>query len=322
MSKKLNDSVMNTNMIGIKIAQARKKANMSQANLAQLLFISPQAVGKWERGESIPDIITLNRLSEILGVDLNYFSERSQSSDNETISNADNNIAGNGEQHEEAVTASRSQIRQLQVNLNAIDLQGSNFAGVSLHNGRFKTTSLRGANFADADLTGSSFETCNAQEANFDGANLTDCNFSITDLTDANFWKTTLVRTTLEISGQGAKFTDVNLVDVNLNKIDLRKTVFEHCSFNGVDFNYCDLRDMCFDGQTFIGVKFNKSALNNVSFKGATLKNVSFILPFSVTNKSYRMMQTICFDGAMMDMPTYAALKGLQAIDLSKVTII
>ena len=47
----------------------------SQAQLAGQLFISPQAVGKWERGESIPDILTIIRLAQILGVDLNYFSD-------------------------------------------------------------------------------------------------------------------------------------------------------------------------------------------------------------------------------------------------------
>ncbi|MBM6753145.1 helix-turn-helix transcriptional regulator, partial [Mediterraneibacter glycyrrhizinilyticus] len=62
-------------MIGERITEARKKKSVSQAGLAELLFISPQAVGKWERGESMPDIITLNRLAEILEVDLNYFSE-------------------------------------------------------------------------------------------------------------------------------------------------------------------------------------------------------------------------------------------------------
>jgi len=67
--------MLNTKMIGNKIAEARKKINISQAQLAQRLFISSQAVGKWERGESMPDIITLNRLAEILVVDLNYFSE-------------------------------------------------------------------------------------------------------------------------------------------------------------------------------------------------------------------------------------------------------
>ena len=71
--------MVNAKMIGNKIAEARKKINISQAQLAERLFISSQAVGKWERGESMPDIITFNRLAEILGVDLNYFSEGSGS---------------------------------------------------------------------------------------------------------------------------------------------------------------------------------------------------------------------------------------------------
>jgi len=70
---------METKMIGIKITEARKKINISQAQLAEKLFISAQAVGKWERGESLPDIITLNRVAQILGVDLNYISENFQS---------------------------------------------------------------------------------------------------------------------------------------------------------------------------------------------------------------------------------------------------
>ena len=67
--------MLTTMIIGNKIAEARKRINISQAHLAERLFISAQAVGKWERGESMPDIITFNRLAEILGVDLNYFSE-------------------------------------------------------------------------------------------------------------------------------------------------------------------------------------------------------------------------------------------------------
>lgn len=67
--------MLNTKMVGNKIAEARKKINISQSELAERLFISAQAVGKWERGESMPDIITFNRLAEVLGADLNYFSE-------------------------------------------------------------------------------------------------------------------------------------------------------------------------------------------------------------------------------------------------------
>src|SRR5688572_33393520 len=70
--------MLNSNSLGQKIATARKKANLSQALLAQQVSISSQAVGKWERGESMPDITTLNRLAEIFGVDLNYFSDSFQ----------------------------------------------------------------------------------------------------------------------------------------------------------------------------------------------------------------------------------------------------
>ena len=105
---------------------------------------------------------------------------------------------------------------------------------------------------------------------------------------------------------------------------DLRKTVFENCTFDGVDFKYCDLRGMCLDGLTFIGVKFENTALNEATFKGATLRNVSFLAPFTWSTwskKYYRAIKTINFDGATMDKLTYAALKGLEA-DLSKVTVI
>jgi len=313
---------MDTKIIGGKIAQARKKMNMSQAKLAQLLFISPQAVGKWERGESIPDIMTINRVADILGVDLNYFSENVQSADDESASKMPTDDTGDTEQTVQNNTNLSGSERQVQINLTAVDLQGSDFANVILHNGKFKASPLRRVDFSGADLTGSSFEVIDAHEANFDGANLTDCNFSVTDLTGASFRNSILVRTDLNMSGQGAKFIDVTLVDVKFSKTDLRKTTFENCAFNGVDFNLCDLRGICFEGLTFTGVKFNKSALNAVSFKEATLRNVSFTLPFSVTNRSYVAMKTICFDGAKMDKLTYAALKGLRTVDLSKVTVI
>lgn len=314
---------MESKIIGSKIANARKAINISQAQLAERLFISPQAVGKWARGESMPDIVTFNRLAEIFGVDLNYFSENFQSADDERAFNKIINNIGDSEQTvRNDANLSRLPERQVPINLTAVNLEESDFAGVILHKGKFKVSPLRGANFAGADLTGTSFEVSDAREANFDGANLTDCYFSIVDLTDTSFHKSILVRTTLSMSGQGAKFIDVNLVNVKLTKTDLKKTIFENCIFNGVDFDYCDLRGICFDGQTFIGVRFDKSALNDVSFKGATLKNVSFTPPFSVTNKSYRAMKTICFDGATMDKLTYASLKGLGVIDLSKVTTI
>ena len=222
----------------------------------------------------------------------------------------------------EAAGLSRSLERQLLINFSASNLPKSDFAGVTAHKGKFEASALRGSDFSGADLTGSSFKASDVREANFDGANLTDCSFYALDLEGASFHRSILVRTNFSTSSlAGAKFIDAKLIDVNLTISDLSKTIFENCIFDGVNFKTSDLTGLCLDGQTFIGVKFGEAALNEVTFRGATLKNVSFTPPWSLTKKYYRAIKTICFDGAMMDKLTYAALKGMEA-DLSKVTVI
>ncbi|MCH5717865.1 pentapeptide repeat-containing protein [Niabella hibiscisoli] len=314
---------MDIKLLGGKIAKARKEKSMSQAQLAQLLFISPQAVGKWERGESIPDIVTIHQLAEILEVDLNYFSENFKSAHEHTrFKSADTNVEDDELVEPGSDDLPRSQDRQLLTNFNGSNLADTDFAGVIAHNSKFKGSALRGSDFTGADLTGSSFMGSDVREANFDGTNLTDCSLAVIDLTGASFNKTVLIRTELSKSVLAdAKFRDVKLIDVKLNMIDLRKTTFENCIFDGVDFTYSDLRGQHLDGLIFTNVKFNKAALNDVTFKGATLTNVSFRPQFALTNKYYKAIKTICFDEAKMDKLTYAALKGIGA-DLSKVTTI
>ena len=46
----------------------RKEAKMTQESLAERLNISRQAVTKWERGQSLPDIQNLKEISNIFGV--------------------------------------------------------------------------------------------------------------------------------------------------------------------------------------------------------------------------------------------------------------
>lgn len=51
---------------GRAIAQLRKRAGLTQSELAEKLGISDKAVSKWERGLSLPDISCLERLAELL----------------------------------------------------------------------------------------------------------------------------------------------------------------------------------------------------------------------------------------------------------------
>ena len=59
------------NQIGANIAAYRKRAGWTQAGLAEKLNYSDKAVSKWERGESVPDVLTLMTLAEKLGVTVN-----------------------------------------------------------------------------------------------------------------------------------------------------------------------------------------------------------------------------------------------------------
>src|SRR5512133_3596442 len=155
---------METKMIGNKIAEARKKTDISQAQLAERLFISPQAVGKWERGESMPDIITLNRLAQMLGVDLNYFSKNFQSVADETTSKLNDGKEDMGQTVLEDANPSRSQERQLLTNFSGSNLTKSDFAGVTARKSKFEGSALRGSDFSAADLTGSTFKASDLRE--------------------------------------------------------------------------------------------------------------------------------------------------------------
>ena len=54
--------------IGINIATHRKHVGLTQAGLAEKLNYSDKAVSKWERGESIPDALTLIQLAELFQI--------------------------------------------------------------------------------------------------------------------------------------------------------------------------------------------------------------------------------------------------------------
>lgn len=70
--------MINTSKLAQRIADARREQSLTQTELASKLGVSAQAVSKWERGISCPDISILDELagaiglslSELLGVDV------------------------------------------------------------------------------------------------------------------------------------------------------------------------------------------------------------------------------------------------------------
>ncbi len=66
----MNDEKLK-HQIGTNIALYRKQSGLTQAGLAEKLNYSDKAISKWERGESIPDVITLWQLAEQFDITVN-----------------------------------------------------------------------------------------------------------------------------------------------------------------------------------------------------------------------------------------------------------
>ena len=56
-----------------KLAAYRKRAGMTQAELAEKLNYSDKSISKWERGDGMPDLLVLCRLADLYDVPLDAF---------------------------------------------------------------------------------------------------------------------------------------------------------------------------------------------------------------------------------------------------------
>lgn len=62
--------------LGKKIKEERIKNNLSQRQLGALLNVTQQAIGKWEKDLSEPDITALKLMADCFKISLDYFFER------------------------------------------------------------------------------------------------------------------------------------------------------------------------------------------------------------------------------------------------------
>ena len=66
----MNDEKLKA-ILGSNIASYRKRERLTQAGLAEKLNYSDKAVSKWERGESMPDVLTLVQIAELFKISVN-----------------------------------------------------------------------------------------------------------------------------------------------------------------------------------------------------------------------------------------------------------
>jgi uncharacterized protein YjbI with pentapeptide repeats len=337
------EPMLNTKMIGNKLAGARKKINISQAQLAEHLFISSQAVGKWERGESMPDIITLNRLAEILDVDLNYFSENFQSAATEitavepSVQQAtelpsgkqdlpagktggklswnmsqgnwiDADFSGLKNLHEKFSSSNMQRCRFSGSDLSGLLLKSNNvdncdFSGSDISNSRIQGSNLGNNIFKDCLLKGTEFSGSNIDRCDFSGANFTGTEFSKSNIYDCNFTGVDFTGMVIKSGG----FSGVVVKSGNFGKNIIEKAVWNRASF--ID---TQIADIVFTG-ALEDCYFENCTFTRVSFQNATLINTFF--------KNNNKLKRIRFIDCKTDRITYEFLKQGKA-DLSGITLL
>ena len=65
-------NTVNSLRISASIRSYRRENSMSQTSFGELFGVSPQAVSKWEREISCPDITLLPEIARVLGVSIAY----------------------------------------------------------------------------------------------------------------------------------------------------------------------------------------------------------------------------------------------------------
>jgi uncharacterized protein YjbI with pentapeptide repeats len=267
-------------MIGNKIAEARKKVNISQAQLAQRLFISSQAVGKWERGESMPDIITFNRLAEILGVDLNYFSEglfptSTEKTPGESLERQTNDLSSTKQRTNRSWDMSRgnwmdadfSGLKNLHEKFSSSNMVRCKFAGSDMSELLLKSNNVLNCDFSDSDFSRSQIQNSNLSNNLFINCLMKGTEFSQTYITDCDFTGADFTGVIIKSGG----FAKNTIADVKWNCTSFIDSHIGDVIFTGT------IQDCSFENCSFTKLIFKNATILNTFFKNKSLKKIQFI---------------------------------------------
>ena len=292
-------------MIGNKIAEARKKISISQAQLAQRLFISSQAVGKWERGESMPDIITFNRLAEILGVDLNYFSENVHSADTEIT--PDESLV-----KQTADLQSGKQTKKLSWDMSHGNWVDADFSGLKNLHEKFSYSNMQSCLFSCSDMSGLLLKSNNVESCDFSGSDFSSNHIQNSNLANNIFKDCSLKETEFSESYiTGCDFTGADFTGVVIKSGGLEKNTIVNAVWNRTSFINTQISDLVFAG-TLDDCYFENCAFTRVTFRNSTLINTFF---------KCGSLKRIRFMECKADKLTYAFLKNGKA-DLTGITML
>ena len=75
--------MLNMETIGKKISTLRKRQNLTQNDLSEKLYVTHQAISKWENGKSIPNLEILYEMTKLFNVSIDYLLDDTEINQND-----------------------------------------------------------------------------------------------------------------------------------------------------------------------------------------------------------------------------------------------
>jgi uncharacterized protein YjbI with pentapeptide repeats len=267
----------------------------------------------------MPDIITINRLAEILGVDLNYFSENFQSASSE-IAPVDSGVKQPAELTSRKQNLPALPVRQtggkagkpLSWDMSRGNWVDADFSGLKNLYEKFSSSNMQRCMFIGSDMSGLLLKNNNVDSCDFSGSDISGSLIQSSNLVNNLFKDCSLKET--EFSGSyimGCDFSGADFTGATFNSGGLRNNPMADAVWDRTSFRAMQIADIVFDG-TFKDCYFENCAFTRVTFQNSTLNTTFF------KNKS---LKRIRFIDCHADRMTYAFLKNGKA-DLNGITLV
>jgi uncharacterized protein YjbI with pentapeptide repeats len=262
-------------------------------------------VGKWERGESMPDIITINRLAEILGLDLNYFSEGIASEVAEMK-------APEPMLKQSIELPSGKQAKKLSWDMSRWNWVDADFSGLKNLHKKFSSSNMQRCLFIGSDLSELLLKSNNVERCDFSGSDISRSHIQRSNLLN-NMYKDCSLKETefTESYITGCDFTGADFSGAAFKSGGFQNNPVADAVWKSTSFNAMWIADIVFDG-TVEDCSFENCSFKKVAFQNARLTNTFF------KNKSLKQVRFIDCEADRM---TYEFLKNGKA-DLSGITLL
>lgn len=257
-----NRKMINAKIISERIATARKASGITQSDLARKINMSPQNVSKWERGESLPDAVTLKAIADTLNKDIAYFY-------GETDCN--NDTCATCSPDTKTATKPRATLNNCAAKWKNLDLSHSKMDCYDFKYARFEDCDFTSADFNKNKLPYTEFVRCNLSQTDF-----ADCDIFRADFKNCDVIETAFDNAELDQSD----FTDCNLKDMSFKNMPFtsscRACLIENVTFENIDFKSAIFKKSVFSNCVFTNCTFVDCDFRHTTFKACNADKISY----------------------------------------------